>query len=226
MKSLKSDLHIHTSEDPEDLVRYSAIELIDRAHSLGYQVLSITNHNHLTYSNYLRDYALERGIVLIPGMEATIQGKHVLLYNIDFANVDRSSIAGLKALKRPDSLVIAPHPYFPSPVALGNRLDRHADLFDAIEHCHLYTKRIDFNARARKLAIKRDIPIVGTSDAHQRSQFHTTYSLIRAEAHPVAVIQAIKNGYVEVVSRPLDFNHAVCINLKMIWRNAVLKRLP
>ncbi|MCK4425857.1 MAG: PHP domain-containing protein, partial [Deltaproteobacteria bacterium] len=74
MTLLKTDLHIHTSEDPEDLILYSATELIDMAHRLAYAVLAITNHSCVTYSEYLRDYARERGIVLIPCMEATIQG--------------------------------------------------------------------------------------------------------------------------------------------------------
>ena len=47
MPILKADFHVHTSEDPEDLVFYRAIDLIDMAHNLGYAVLSITNHNGL-----------------------------------------------------------------------------------------------------------------------------------------------------------------------------------
>jgi len=166
MPLLKTDLHIHTSEDPEDLVLYSSTELIDMAHGLEYSVLAITNHNCVTYSEYLRDYAKERGIVLIPGIEATIQGRHVLLHNLDFKQVKRDKIAHLDYLKRPDNLIIAPHPYFPSPVSLRGMLRQHVNLFDAVEYCHFYTERLDFNRPAIKFAKEHGLPMVGSSDAH------------------------------------------------------------
>ena len=224
MTLLKTDLHIHTSEDPEDLILYSATELIDTAHRLEYSVLAITNHNSVTYNEYLRDYARERGIVLIPGMEATIQGRHVLLHNLDFKQVKRDKIANLEYLKRPDNLIVAPHPYFPSPVALREMLKRHVNLFDAVEHCHCYTKRLDFNRPAIKFAKEHNLPMIGTSDAHQRCQFHTTYSLIEAELDPESIIQAVKSGKVRIITRPLPLFLLLKINLKMLWRNKILKR--
>lgn len=224
MPLLKADLHIHTSEDPEDLILYSATDLIDMAQGLGYSVLAITNHNRITYNEYLRDYAGERGIILIPGVEATIQGRHILLYNMDFQQVDRRNIARLHELKSPDGLIIAPHPYYPSPVALRGMLKRHVSLFDAVEHCHFYTDRLDFNRPARKFAKRHGLPMVGTSDAHQRRQFHTTYSFIEAEPDPESVIQAVKSGKVQVVSRPLPLYSLLKIQLRMFWRNRILKR--
>src|SRR5262249_31661572 len=79
---LRADLHLHTRER-ESFIAYDARDLIDRAARSGFQVLSITNHDTVTFSAGLRGYAQERGILLIPGIEATIEGKHVLLYNID-----------------------------------------------------------------------------------------------------------------------------------------------
>ena len=225
MEKLKADLHIHTAEDPEDTIFYSAAELIRRAHGMGYRVLAITNHNSVTYSPYLRDLAAERGIVLIPGMEATIQGRHVLLYNLSFQDVSRSDIMSLVPLKGPESLVIAPHPFYPSPVALRGWLRRYHRLFDAVEFSHFYTRVIDFNKKAVKVAGELGLPLVGTSDAHQRCQFHTTYSMIESEPHPEAVIEAVKRGRVEVVTRPLSLMTVFRINLRMIWRNNVLHRV-
>ncbi|NIA08969.1 MAG: hypothetical protein GWP10_04195 [Nitrospiraceae bacterium] len=225
MTILKADLHIHTSEDPQDLIMYSATELIDMAQGLGYSVLAITNHNRVTYSGYLRDYAKERGIVLIPGVEATIQGRHVLLYNLDFQQVNRRDITSLQRLKGPNNLIIAPHPYYPSLVALRGMLRRHVDLFDAVEWCHFYNNLLNFNRPAVRFAEKHHLPMVGTSDAHQRQQFHTTYSLVDAEPEPEAIIQAIKSGEIQIVTRPIPSYLLLKINLRMLWRNQVLNRL-
>ena len=66
--------------------------------------------------------------------------------------------------------------------------------------------------------------MIGTSDAHQRCQFHTTYSLIEAEPDPESIIQAVKSGKVQIVTRPLPLFLLLKINLKMLWRNKILKR--
>ena len=226
MNLLKADLHIHTSEDPEDFIRYSATELIDMAHGLGYSVLSITNHNCLTFDSFLRDYAKERGIILIPGMEATIQRRHVLLYNLDFHDIKKSDLSSLYDQKSDDSLIIAPHPYFPSPVALRGLFHRYLDLFDAVEYSHFYTKAVNFNQKALAIAAQKGLPVVGTSDAHQRRQFHRTYSLIEAEPEIESVIDAIKKGRVQVVTQPLTFFEAMHISFSMVFRNQVLQQLP
>ncbi|NPA94835.1 MAG: hypothetical protein GXO58_05340, partial [Thermodesulfobacteria bacterium] len=139
MALLKADFHIHTSEDPQDLVRYSARELIDMAHELGYRVLAITNHNECTWTPYLRDYARERGIVLLPGMEATIEGRHVLLINFPFSNLGVSRLEDLYPLKKDSNLIVAPHPFYPSPVALRGKFTKNLRLFDAAEWCHFFS---------------------------------------------------------------------------------------
>ncbi len=225
MALLKADFHIHTSEDSKDFIRYSACELIDMAHGLGYQVLSITNHDRCTWSTYLRDYARERGILLIPGMEATIQGKHVLLLNFAFESLSVSSIKDLYALKRQGGLIIAPHPYYPSPVALGRHFTRNLGLFDAVEWSHFFCNAINFNRRMERVAKRAGIPVVGTSDAHQRRQFHTTYSLVEAEFHEDSVIEAVKRGKVKVKTTPLPLKELLRINVTMVFRNLLFKKM-
>jgi len=80
-RPLKSDLHLHTAEDPLDRVRYTAKELISKAADQGFDVISITNHHRMTFDQDLLSYARERGILLIPGIEMTIQRRHVLVLN-------------------------------------------------------------------------------------------------------------------------------------------------
>ncbi len=45
---LKIDLHTHSGEDPQDRIGYSTRELIDRAATLGFDALAVTNHNART----------------------------------------------------------------------------------------------------------------------------------------------------------------------------------
>jgi predicted metal-dependent phosphoesterase TrpH len=218
MKQLKTDMHIHTAEDPVDRISYSARQLIRDASRLGYEVLAITNHSAMTYDNELREYARKYGILLIPGVEASIEKKHVLLYNMAYSPDSIRTFADLRRLKTEDSLVIAPHPFFPMPASLQRKLEENLDLFDGIEYCHFYFSWLNFNHRGVQLARQKVLPLIGTSDAHMWWQFHTTYSLVRGEKSVAGVIQAIKQGRVEVVSSPLSLRIVGKIGLMLPYQ--------
>ena len=211
MRKLKADLHLHTKEDPQDNVRYSSRELIDQAYLKGFEVLAITNHNQVTYDNYLAEYARERGVLLIPGAEATISKKHVLLLNMGHSLHKIRTFDDLKSLKDGIGLIIAPHPFFPSFTSLNSKLEKHLDIFDAIEYSHCYLERINFNRKAEDLAKEFSLPLIGTSDAHFLWQIGTTYSLIDAEKDLESVIAAIREGKVELVTEPLSLPKASSI---------------
>jgi predicted metal-dependent phosphoesterase TrpH len=202
-RPLKADLHLHTAEDPLDRVTYTARELISKAADEGFEVLSITNHHSLTFNKNLSSYAKERGILLIPGIELSIRKRHVLFLNPPPGKTV-SHFSSLSALRRPDRLVIAPHPYFPNPRSLNGLLLKNLKLFDAIEYCHFYSPRINFNHKAITVSESYGLPLVGNSDTHFLFQFGTTYSLIHAEKDPEAIFEAIRNNKVQVITRPLS----------------------
>jgi predicted metal-dependent phosphoesterase TrpH len=216
---LKADLHLHTRE-AEPFIAYDARTLIERAAREGFQVLSITNHDTLTFSEDLRDYARERGILLIPGAEVTIEGRHVLLYNLDVHLSTIRTFERLRRFKGPDWLVVAAHPFFPSPISLGRRLLDEIDVFDAIEFSHFYTRRINFNRRAVALAREVGVSLVGSSDSHLARQFGTTYSLIESEPTVDCVLSAIRKGQVQIVSRPLSLKDMTLIAAQLCVSDA------
>ncbi len=201
-KPLKADLHLHTAEDPLDHVRYTAKELITRAADEGFDVISITNHHQMTFNQDLSFYAKERGILLIPGIEMTIRRRHVLVLNPPPYKMC-SDFYSLSKLRRPETLIIAPHPYFPGTYSLNGYLMKYLNLFDALEYCHFYSPMINFNQKAVEVSRSFGFPLVGNSDAHFLSQLGTTYSLIYAEKNLDAIFAAIRQNKVKVVTRPL-----------------------
>jgi hypothetical protein len=202
---LKADLHLHTSEDPREKLKYSAKETIKYASKLGFRVLSITNHNVLTYNKKLALYAKKNGILLIPGIELKIEGKDVLLYNIKKEEIKKiKTLADLRNLRR-DILVIAPHPFYKRPQCLGERVIEYRDCFDALEHSHFYFKFFNFNRRAEKVAERYRFPLVSFSDAHYLWQIGLTYSLIQARPQIESVFTAIKENRVKLITQPLSF---------------------
>jgi len=206
---LKIELHAHTSDDPVDHIQHSSTDLIDRAAALGYDALAITLHERQLDPGPLSAYAAERGILLIPGLERTIQGRHVLMINFSRDAEDVSSFEDLAALRaREHGLVIAPHPFFPAGSCLRGLLTRHADLFDAVERNAMFTSTIDFNVPAERWAAAHGKPMVGNCDVHRLYQMGTCYSLVDAPPDPDAICDAIRKGLVSVAAEPLSLGRA------------------
>jgi hypothetical protein len=201
---IKVDLHIHTADDPHDAIPYSTDELIDRAADLGYGAVAITLHDRQLDLRPVAAHAARRGVVLIPGIERTIEGKHVLLLNFHEGAELVQSFEDLAVLRRGGTagLVVAPHPFFPLASSLWGRLDDHAELFDAVEVNAMFTASLDFNAPARRWAARHGKPLVGNGDVHRFVQLGTTYSLVDAEPTPDAICRAIARGHVEVRATP------------------------
>jgi predicted metal-dependent phosphoesterase TrpH len=214
---LKVDLHTHTADDPADRIPYHTHELIDRAAELGFDGLAITLHDCQLDLAPFRAYAAARRIVLIPGIERTIQGRHVLLLNYSRASETVESFDDLARLKeRERGLVIAPHPFFPALSALRGMMHRHAELFDAVEWNGMFTRRVNFNILAERWAMRHRKPMVGNGDVHRLEQLGTTYSLVDAPPDAGAICDAVAAGRVEVVSTPHTFFRAAWLMADLV----------
>ena len=203
---LKVELHTHTADDPVDRVPHSAMELIDRAAALGYGALAITLHDWQLDIRRLIPYAAERGVVLIRGVERSIQGRHVLLLNFSDRTESVNTFEDLARLRRHErGLVIAPHPFFPARMCLRGLLDRHCDLFDGVEYNAMFTRQVNFNRAAERWATLRGKPLVGNGDVHRLHQLGTTYSVVDALPEADAICAAIAGGRVRVERTPLGW---------------------
>jgi len=208
---LKAELHAHCSLDPYDyrMCAHSPEELIREAARLGYRVLAITCHDVDVWSRELSEYAEGLGITLIPGMEVHAGGRfHTLVYNFRTGWENLSTFEKIRARRGPDTLVVAPHPYYPSWTSLGSRLEKQIDLFDAIEFSGFFTRHVDFNRRAAHIGLKHGKPLIGNSDAHLLWQLGRTFTWILAEPGVQPVIAAIKRGQVRIESNALSSREA------------------
>ena len=224
---LKIDLHSHTADDPCDHISYSTTALIDRASVLGFDALAITLHDKQLAIEGLIGYALERGIVLIRGVERTIEGKHVLLLNFHRGTEDVHSFKDLARLRQQQpGLVIAPHPFFPASSCLGDLMHRHADLFDAVEYNGMFTASLNFNRAAERWARMHEKPMVGNGDVHRLRQLGTTYSLVDARRDPDSICDAVARGRVQVVARPHSAVTAAGLMADLFLKSVFERRGP
>jgi predicted metal-dependent phosphoesterase TrpH len=224
---VKIDLHLHTAEDPHDYIVHDAVALIDRAAELGYGALAITLHDRQLWERRIVDYARARGIVLLSGIERTVGGRHVLLINFPVAAEQVRTFDEIARLKaKCNGLVIAPHPFFPSPTCLGRAIGRYTDLFDAVEWSYFWTRGIDFNSRAARWARTHGKALVGNSDLHDLRQLGRTYSTVEAEADPDAICNAIREGRMLLRTSPVPLAELALTLGGMAWRDVRLKVAP
>ncbi len=221
MRPLKAELHAHAKGDPAHALSYTVKDLIDAAHKHHYQVLAVTFHDKVFEGPKFRRmqaYAKKKNILLIPGCEATIEKRHTLIYNI--TERERKRIKTFRDLRRlrkekmqrgEEMLVIAPHPFFSTPLiarhCLGRKLIGNIDIFDAIEYSFFYLKRYNKNKRAMRIAKRYLKPVVGNADIHVLENLNFTYTMINSEKTVEGVIRAIKQGDITLVTKPLKVRH-------------------
>jgi predicted metal-dependent phosphoesterase TrpH len=214
---LKIDFHTHTSDDPKDYIDFSSEQLIDRAAALGFDALAITNHFVVTFTPDMEKYAAERGLLLIPGTELTLSNSHVVIINPDIErDPEMHSLADLAGRDNSQSLIIAPHPYYPGFKCLRSKLGENIAAFDSIEFSFFYSHFINPNKKAVETAREHDKPLVGSSDCHNIWQVGYTYSLVEAEKNIPSIIAAVKQGKVEVVTTPLPLATMVRVGINWV----------
>ncbi|MDD5331508.1 MAG: PHP domain-containing protein [Candidatus Nanoarchaeia archaeon] len=211
---LKADLHIHTNYIQKGEGKYSPKWLIDHMAKWGYEVLAITEHSTLngafvkkSYSNALdtyfkfKDYAKEKNILLIPGVERHIEGVEVLILNYNnFEEIN--TFKDLQKVRQKGGLIIAPHPYYPW--GLNGKLEENIKYFDALERTVHYLKGFDsLNEKAEEIAKKYKKTMVANSDAHWKFQLNRNATLIDAEKNIDSILDAIRKNKVEIQTKPL-----------------------
>jgi predicted metal-dependent phosphoesterase TrpH len=214
MPSFRVELHSHCQGDPVDShLTHTLFEHIDRAKAVGLNAIAVTWHRGICDNPEAIAYARERGVLLIPGMEADMDGQHHLVV-LNLAEGDLPGTptwAQLRSLRKrkPEVLVMAPHPFYPHPTCLGRVMSDHADCIDAVEWCAIHVNwipgRVNPNLRAARWAHKHHKTLIACSDAHTLRDIGSNASTVEADDFSIASIFAgIRAGRVTFHRRTLD----------------------
>ncbi len=228
---VKTNLHLHTSDEINEFVSYNFFQAINEARKLKFGAIALTCHDLFPQEiKKYKKYAEERGILFIPGIEKKIEKKHVLILNPDPLIKEVKTFKELKRYKknRPDIFIVAPHPYMPGGISLKNDLEKNVSLFDAVEHSWFYSKKINFNRKAEKISRKFNLPLIATSDTHELKFLNTNHALIEAESKSItAIFDAIRNNKFTNVTSPRKlFSEMVKTLLVRVIKNIIYKTLP
>src|ERR1051325_4501706 len=225
---LKTNLHFHTDDDPQDRLNYSFYEGVDRAAKLGFEVVALTCHNKFVFKKEYSEYAARKNILLVPGIEKTIEKRHVVILNPPDKTVEKiNAFENLSEYRKdhPEIFVIAPHPYFYGNFSIKERFHELHGLFDAVEYSWFYSKFFDRNKIALAAAKKYDLPFISTSDTHDLNFLDTSYAAIDAKAKTApAILEAIRRGNFENVTSERSFLFEMAPFIAKIELNALIKK--
>jgi hypothetical protein len=129
-------------------------------------------------------------------MEVVVERtRHILVYNFHTGPESLNTLDKIRNHSRRDTLVIAPHPFFPGLACLRGLLAQNLDVFDAIEYSGFQIRGVDFNRRSIDLVKENGKPLVGCGDIHHLYQLDRTFTWIYSEPEAQSVLTAVKQGW-------------------------------
>ena len=192
---MRFDLHIHSNcSDGHDEVK-TILKAAVRRKLAG---ISITDHDTLRGSEKARKIIKEQklDLILIPGAEVTTAEGHLLVLG-----VSEIPPRGLSPEETTDlaheqgGITIVPHPYHPFRHAIG-RVPK-CDAVEVYNSKHLFGIA---NARARREALRRGLPMVAGSDSHFADTVGLGVTDIDASDAKEA-IEAIRAGRTRIIGK-------------------------
>ncbi len=179
------EIHCHTCLSRAKWVHRdlpTPFELVDHAVSLGHSFLSITDHDSQEAYPLVKEYAKQKGLLLIPGVEVTTRSNrlsrrrtHILAYGVEKKIPSRKSVKEtIAAIHAEGGIAVVAHPFcsrYGKVLYIGHQVGDYS--FDAVEVFNSDELPLD-NMRAQALALVLDLPGTGGSDAHALSNVGNT----------------------------------------------------
>jgi predicted metal-dependent phosphoesterase TrpH len=156
------------------------------------------------------------GLVVIPGLEVSAKGAHILCFDpVEVVPSGLSIVETVERVHAQGATAILAHPYaIPRSFVRFREVERSG--FDAIEVINSAQLPFSFvTACNRGLAEKLGLPQTGGSDSHIPETFGRSYTVVEADSRePDDIIEAIKKGRTRVVGAGISFGE----RLLTIWR--------
>jgi hypothetical protein len=190
------DLHMHTKYSGD--ANITPKELVDQLHAHPFiRGVAITDHD--TIRGYLEVSRLAKAyedILIIPGIEVSVENGHLIILGIEECPKYPLSIGGvIDFTGERDGILVIPHPY--RELGMGDASENIEA--DAIEVLNPHATKEE-NKKAEDLARKINLPCVAGSDAHSLRELWLAYTKIDARQEVSDILKAIKYGRVRVTS--------------------------
>lgn len=187
----KVDLHTHSTGSPDGGLTKRHYKFFLDNNLLDY--IAITDHNRVDVA---QQYQAELGGRIIVGEEVTTsEGELIGLHLSKLVEPGQTALATARAIKEQGGIVYVPHPFETVRSGISEKtLEQIAEHIDIIEG---YNGRAVFQNRgalARKWASRLNVPIAASSDAHGRTGWGFTYSLLDAAPTHASLVGLLKTA--------------------------------
>ena len=208
--SLRIDLHVHTRYSRDSVSGFDDIN--ERCRDLKLDGYAVCDHDSIEGLGRVES----GGLVVIPGLEVSVKGAHVLCFDpVEVVPSGLSIVETVERVHAQGATAVLAHPY-----AIPRSFVRYREVegsgLDAIEVANSAQSPFGFvTACNRGLAEKLRLPQTGGSDSHIPETFGRSYTVVEADSRePDDIIEAIKKGRTRVVGAGISFGE----RLLTIWR--------
>ncbi len=200
---LRLDLHVHSFHSGDSVNLFEEIAL--RCRKLGLDGYALCDHD--SFDGLEEAQGKAGDLIVIPGVEVTARGAHILCLDPNEIVPSGLSIAEtLEKIKAQGATAILAHPFRISRNLLRFR-EAEAAGFDAIEIANSaqlpFRMVMELN---RGMALRLGLPQTGGSDSHIPETVGRSYTVVESESRdPENVIAAIRKGKTEVIGSGIGF---------------------
>jgi predicted metal-dependent phosphoesterase TrpH len=209
---LRLDLHVHTQCSRDSV---NSIEEINRrCRDLSLDGYAVCDHDSI--DSLVEAGASSRGLIVVPGLEVTVRGAHVLCFDpSEIIPAGLSIVETVERIHAQAATAVLAHPYA-IPRSYVRLREAESAGFDAIEVANSAQIPFDLVMGWNKdLAEKLSLPQTGGSDSHIPETFGRAYTMVEsASREPEDVIKAIKEGRTNVVGQGTGLGD----RLRRMWR--------
>ncbi|MEM0050169.1 MAG: CehA/McbA family metallohydrolase [Candidatus Bathyarchaeia archaeon] len=226
---VKIDLHVHTcySEDSNVSLR----DLFAEIRRKGLDGVAITDHNTIEGSleafKMVSGFERERRPIIIPGIEVSTRGGHIIGLNITEPIPKGLSVEEtVERIHESGGIAIAAHPraFFKDGIKLSPRILSFG--LDAIEviNSSFFPFKLHVTA-CEKFAKKYNLPQTAGSDSHMVETVGLAYTLVNTEERSIdSIIEAIKEGLIKPLGTGMPFSLRIRNIFKSVGRKGETNR--
>jgi predicted metal-dependent phosphoesterase TrpH len=201
---LRIDLHVHTVCSGDSYITLE--DAIRRCREDGLDGFAVTDHDTMT--KIPNDLEKEGGLIVIPGVEITAKGAHVIAFDIDDEiPKDLSVSETVDGIHDQGGIAIIAHPYSLFRTWVNLREIEEAS-FDCVEVANAYQFPYGWMlAKNTDLAERLGLPVTGGSDAHIPRTIGRALTILEADTRDTeGALGALREERTEATGRGITLS--------------------
>jgi len=222
-QGVRIDLHCHSISSRDSILTLGMIK--SRALELGLDGVAITDHDRLANREVLKKHS--GAILLVPGIEISSAGGHLLAFGLDEAPGKSLPLADtVDLIKAEGGIPVLSHPFRVGDGAGEDDIEGLQDVMFEGMNGRSWDR---YNHRSSELGKKLGRNMTGGSDAHEPSGVGRAWTLFPGDVQDIGdVLEALHKGAVEPRGVGLTFPELTYSKLKgtLRWTNHYLGRKP